>query len=64
MKNMSAYVLEQCPHCAAAGTSHAVDIVVWNVEVPGGRLCSSCLRTPEPDSIRYPDAYRDLLNVS
>ena len=63
-KNLTAYVLHQCPHCAAAGTPHAVDIVAWNVEVPGGILCSSCLRTPAPDSIVYPDAYRELLQTS
>jgi hypothetical protein len=64
IKNMTAYVLEQCPHCSAARKSHAIDIVVWNAEVPGGRLCSACLRTPEPDSIEYPPAYRDLLDIS
>lgn len=62
MKNLTAYVLHQCPHCAAAGTPHPVDIVAWNVEVPGGMLCSSCLRTPAPNSIVYPAAYRELLN--
>lgn len=64
IKKMTAYMLEQCPHCLNGGKSHPIDIVVWNAEVPGGRLCSACLRTPEPDSIQYPDAYRDLLNVS
>lgn len=63
MKNMSAYVLAQCPHCADTKTPNPIDIIVWNVEVPGGRLCSACLRTPDPDSITYPEAYRELLDV-
>lgn len=64
MSNLTAYVLHQCPHCAEAGTPHPVDVVAWNVEVPGGILCSSCLRTPAPDSIVYPAAYGELLHTS
>ncbi|QIK74744.1 hypothetical protein [Nocardioides piscis] len=63
MKNLSGYVLQPCPHCAETGTPMPVDIVVWNAEVPGGLLCSTCLRTPAPDSITYPHAYRALLEV-
>lgn len=50
-----------CQHCRSEGRSSYIDLVAWLPEVPGGLLCSTCLRSPSaPDSIVFPEIYRTL----
>lgn len=60
-RNLPAFTPRPCPHCDRTGEPHPLDIVVWNPEVPGGLLCSRCLRSGRDDSIVYPPSYRALL---
>lgn len=44
-----------CPHCPGAAS-----LSVRVPEVESQVICPDCMRSPDPNSPRYPDAYRDL----
>lgn len=55
--------LRACPHCHDSQGGH-LDIVFRSREVPSGLICSTCMRASDQDSPVYPNAYRDLRQVT